>query len=113
MDTIKELLREEIEEEMEIMSAIGPGTKEHELAVKDLTELVDRMIEIEKTEVNFKQIEEDRKDRFIKNCLSVAGIVVPVAVTIWGTLKTFEFEKEGTITTTMGRGFINKLLLKK
>lgn len=113
MDAIKELLREEIQDELDMVSAIGPGTKEHELAVKDLTELVDRMIEIEKVEAGFKQVEDDRRDRFIKNCLSVAGIVVPVAVTIWGTLKTFEFEKEGTITTTMGRGFINKLLLKK
>lgn len=67
----------------------------------------------DEAELKLKQMEEDRKDRFIKNCISVAGIVLPVVVTIWGTKKSFEFEKEGTITTIMGRGFINKLLPKK
>ena len=59
------------------------------------------------------QLESERKDRIIKNCISIAGIIIPVIVTIWGTKKSFEFEKEGTITTIMGRGFINKLLPKK
>jgi hypothetical protein len=60
-----------------------------------------------------KQMEEERKDRLIRNCMTAAGIVIPSLITIWGTCKSFEFEKEGTITTIMGRGFINKLLPKK
>lgn len=60
-----------------------------------------------------KQFEDEKKDRLIKNCISIAGIIIPIIVTIWGTKKSFEFEKEGTITTIMGRGFINKLLPKK
>ena len=60
-----------------------------------------------------KQIEEERKDRLIRNCISAAGIVIPSLITIWGTLKTFKFEEDGTITTVMGRGFINKLLPTK
>ena len=60
-----------------------------------------------------KQLEEEKKDRLIKNCIAVASIAIPSLITIWGTLKSFEFEKEGTVTTIMGRGFVNKLLPKK
>ena len=59
------------------------------------------------------QMEEDRKDRRVKNGIAIGGIVLPLAVTIWGTFKTFRFEETGTITTMMGRGFINKLIPKK
>ena len=59
------------------------------------------------------KMEEEKKDRLVKNCISIGGIVLPVAVTIWGTLKSLKFEESGTVTTIMGRGFINKLLPKK
>ncbi len=67
----------------------------------------------EDLELKQKQMQEDRRDRLIKNILAGAGIVIPSILTIWGTLKSLEFEKEGTVTTIMGRGFINKLLPKK
>ena len=60
-----------------------------------------------------QQAEDERKDRKLKNGISVAGIVIPIVVTIWGTLKTLKFEETGTVTTIMGRGFIQKLLPKK
>lgn len=117
---IKTLLCKEIKEEIRILDKIGIGSDTHKLATDDLTKLVDRLIDLEKAEIERKeyelklaQMEEDKKDRLIKNCIAVAGIVIPVGVTIWGTLKSFKFETEGTITTIMGRGFINKLLPKK
>ena len=58
-------------------------------------------------------MEDEKKDRLIRNCISAAGIIIPSLLTIWGTFKTFKFEQEGTVTTIMGRGFINKLLPKK
>jgi hypothetical protein len=117
---VKALLGDEIKEETEFLKAIGVGTDDHKLATDDLTKLVDRYVDLEKLDIEreeiklkIAQMEEDKKDRWIKNCLSAAGIIIPVGVTIWGTLKSFKFEQEGTITTIMGRGFINKLLPKK
>lgn len=60
-----------------------------------------------------KQLEEEKKDRLIKNGLTAGGIVLPIMVTIWGTLKSLKFEETGTVTTLIGRGFINKILPKK
>jgi hypothetical protein len=56
---------------------------------------------------------DDKRDRLIKNIIGAAGIVLPLIVTIWGTKVSLKFEEEGTITTQMGRGFIQRLFPKK
>jgi len=105
-----------------------PGTDKHKVAVDGLTKLMDRAIEIEKLDIDakekaenrkidkelkLKQMEEDRKDRIAKNTLTAASIFGGFALTVWGTVKSIKFEETGTITTIMGRGFIQKLLPKK
>ena len=64
-------------------------------------------------ELKTRKMDDERMDQWIKNGIAVFGIVVPLGVTIWGTVKTLKFEQEGTVTSMIGRGFINKLLPKK
>ena len=126
--SVQTLLNEEIKSEFDELKKMELGSDKYEKTVNGLTKLVDKAIEMEKFDMEydekvksrendetFKQTQliEDRKDRKAKNYIAVAGILIPVGVTIWGTLKSFKFEQEGTITTIMGRGFINKLLPKK
>lgn len=121
---IENLLRGEIESEFEKLNEMEIGTEKYKVTVDGLVKLIEKAIDIEKIETEVesknadmafktKQMEDENKDRFVKNVIAVAGIIVPVGVTIWGTLASFDFEKEGTVTTIMGRGFINKLLPKK
>lgn len=125
---IETQLHEEIADELENLSKMDVGTEEYRITVDGVAKLVDRAIEMEKLaqskadqiedrtferDLKLKQMREEKLDRYIRNGIAVAGIIIPVIVTIWGTKKSFEFEKEGTITTIMGRGFINKLLPKK
>ena len=115
--TIENLLKEEIAAEFDKLSKLEPGTAEHEKAVNSLSKLVDKAMEMEKFDVEYEdkqvQAEEDRKDRIVKNILTGLGIILPIGVTIWGTNKTLKFEETGTVTTLMGRGFINKLFPKR
>jgi hypothetical protein len=87
--------------------------KEAELALKE--NQLKEQIENQKIEFELRrqQMDDERKNRLVYNSIAVAGIIIPSLITIWGTVKSFEFEKEGTVTTIMGRGFINKLLPKK
>lgn len=121
---IKETLYKEIEDELQTLNEIEVGTDEYKSSVDGVTKLLDRAIEIEKHEAEMKereaeriakniQVAEEQKDRVVKNYIAAGGVVLPLLVTIWGTLKSFKFEKDGTVTTIMGRGFINKLLPKK
>lgn len=122
------LLTEEIQAEIETLKGMELGSEPYKVAVDGITKLIDRSIDIEKysaerkekaeekeLETYWKEREsaEEKKDRRIKDGIAIAGIVLPIIVTIWGTKASFKFEEEGTITTIMGRGFINKLLPKK
>lgn len=126
--SIEAHLATEIESEFIALSGIEVGSEAYKTTVDGVTKLLDRMIEIDKLEFErdkktesdkkeeeFRrmQMKDEKNDRLIRNCLSAAGIVIPTIVTIWGTIKSIEFEKEGTITTIMGRGFVQKLLPKK
>lgn len=125
---IETLLHVEIETLFEKLAQVEPGSDEHKAITDEVAKLMDRAIELDKVESDYKekvaareseqamkqkQFDDEKRDRLIKNVISVAGIVLPIAVTIWGTVVSLKFEEEGTFTTVMGRGFINKLLPKK
>ena len=126
--TIEDLLVDELDAEFETLRSAKPGTEEHKAAGDMLVKLLDRKIEMDKVKNDFvdkeetrksdealkqKQFDDEKKDRLIKNIISAAGVALPLLVTIWGTKVSLKFEEEGTFTTIMGRGFINKLLPKK
>lgn len=126
--SIETLLQEEITDELEQLHKMKLGSDEYRGTVEGITKLMDRAIEMERfdlerrdkvegrqeeNDLKLRELNDERIDRLVKNTIAVVGIIVPTAVTIWGTIKSIEFEKEGTITTIMGRGFINKLLPKK
>jgi hypothetical protein len=133
--TVEELLREEIRYEIGYLGQQDVGSEGYKNGIDGVIKLMDRWVEVEKVDLQRKQhsdeseqrkyeyeaeralkekeLAEEKKDRLIKNILAGAGIGIPAIITIWGTLKTFRFEETGTITTTLGRGFINKLLSRK
>jgi hypothetical protein len=123
--------REEIKSEVELLKDMEAGTDEYKVTVDGLTKLTDRVIELEKlnlqivsaaqTELNKlneeklkqEQLNAEKKDRIVSHILRGVEIIVPIGVTVWGTYKTMKFEKEGTITTIFGREFFRKLFCKK
>lgn len=125
---IETLLSKEIGAEIEELEKLSVGSEQHKIGVDSLAKLLDKAIEIERLNIESEEKEKDRKinseekekdrkeerkDRIVKNCLTASGIVLPILVTIWGTVKSLKFEETGTVTTIMGRGFVNKLLPKK
>lgn len=104
--------------EMEELDRIeDKNSDEYKDKVKTIADLSDRVIELERIEEESKNkeriLEAENKGRWIDRAISLAGIVLPLGCTVWGTLKSLKFEKEGTVSTIIGRGFINKLLPKK
>ena len=122
------LLDDVIVNELKNLKDTKGETDEYKATVECVTKLMDRSIEIKKLtfdqtnklsrqviddKTKVKQDEEDRKDRLIKNCISIAGIVIPALITIWGTLKSLKFEQDGTVTSMAGRAFLSRLFPKK
>lgn len=126
--SLKHLLEVEIEDQFDKLAEMEKGSDEYKAMVDSTIKLTDRMIELEKLEderldkeqdrdfdheLKLNESKENKRDRIIKNGISIAGIILPIVLTVWGTKTSLKFEEEGTITTTVGRGFINKLLPKK
>ena len=128
---IKDKLDTEISSELSALSSFTIGTDEYKNAVESVSKLIDKRNEIDKLDLeNDKYMLSERmethrinrektlneyneKDQLFKNLISISSILIPVFVTVWGTYKTLKFEETGTVTTIMGRGFINKLIPKK
>lgn len=106
-------LHVEIEDRLDAISKLDPTTKEYTAAVDSMTKLMDRAIEIEKLEASEtqteKQMKEEHKARLIRNLIDIGGIVLPLAVTLWGVKASLYFENENTVTTTVGRKFMDKM----
>lgn len=124
----KALLNEEIQKKIEAMGELKVDSEEYRRAADGVSKLMEKAIELDKLDMEAydrektredekefkeKQLKEDKKDRLVKNILTGLGIVLPAGLTVWGTLKSLKFEETGTVTTLMGRGFLNKLLPKK
>lgn len=125
---IEELLEKEICEDLENLSNTEFGSDEYKVGIDAVTKLIDRKNELRRIEVDriektesrkadeeykAKQIKENRIEKIVGYVVNVAGIVIPVVVTIWGTKVSLKFEEEGTITTTAGRNFFSRLFFKK
>ena len=125
--SIKTQLEDEIRDEFEALRKIEVGSDTYRATVEGLTKLVDRKIEMDKVEVDarervikrnddneFKemQLADDRKDRAIKNGLTVATLVVTTGTTIWGILKSLkiEFKDNEMITSTVGKELMKKVI---
>lgn len=135
MDNIEQLLDQEIASQFEAIKDLELGSEEYKAGIDAIAKLLDKKAELEKINVDAsdkslnraqaqlnhvnemrlrqEQMDEEKKDRRWRNWLGVAGIAIPSLITVWGTLKSLKFEETGTITTPIGRGFINKLLPRK
>ena len=102
MNEIETLLDTKIKNELESLTVSNTGIDEYQTRINEIGRMMDKKLEM-------KKFEADKRDRLVKNIISCAGIGLPLMVTIWGTLVSLNFEKDGIVTTGAGRGFISKL----
>lgn len=121
---IENKLYVEISDELDKLNGMEMGSDQHRAAVDGLAKLMDKAIEMERIHIDetakadnkaieLQKMRDENLDRLVKNVLTAVSVVGGFALTVWGTKTSIKFEETGTITTIMGRGFINKLLPKK
>lgn len=114
-------LMDVIEARLTFQPEIEMGTDEDRISTEGTAKLIQEYREVARLEIereqkekaqeqeyNLKvmQMENDRKDKMIDRGITIAGGIGSVAVLVWGTLKTFQFEKNGTVTSKVGKLFI-------
>ena len=128
MNNYDEVLDDVIKQELETIKEMEEGTDEYKVTVDGVTKLMDKSIEMRKLAnekeqkeadrfheqvLKQQQLADERKDRLVKNVITVVTFASGIVVTIWGTLKSLKFEETGTVTSTAGRKFIGSLFQKK
>ena len=128
MSEIKRLLEEELVSEINELGKMNLGSDEYKTTVDGIGKLLDRVNESEKiqkevaekeaarmqeAELEQAKIAESKKSRWTQVVTTGLGLLVGAGLTIWGTVTSIEFEKEGTITTSAGKNHIRNLFSKK
>ena len=119
--TVRQVLDDEILNELENLSRETIGSEEYKANVDGVTKLIDRKIAMDKlasekidkeTEFIYKecQIKEEKKDRRIKNGITIGTFVGSAALYMVAFIASTNFEREGTFTTEGGRGALRNLL---
>ena len=125
---ILEMLDKEIETIMNTMEDLALGSEEYKQAAETLAKLIDRrneMVKIEydhldkkqsrqeENDLKLKQIEDEKKDRQVKNRLTAAKVFGGFLMTGLGTYVTLNFERIQNVTTIAGREFVKQLFVPK
>ena len=123
--SVKNLLDDEIRNELENLGKEAIGSDNYKANLDGVTKLLDRKIEIEKLEMEHldrsdsivnesilkrAQLKEEKKDRMIKNGITIGTFVGSAALYVLAFVASTNFEREGTFTTEGGRGALRNLL---
>ena len=126
--SIDTMLREEIQDEITRLGKLELGSDTYKTTVDGVTKLLDRANEMKKIdaeardraesreiEIQFKneQMQDDKKDRIVKNILTALSIGGGFVLTVWGANKSWKFEETGTVTNGPGKEFMKKLFRMK
>lgn len=122
--SVEKTMYEEAQSEFKEAGKMKLGSEDHVKTIAAANATVDRLNEIEKIKVEKRKLdveerkldieerklEHDKKDRFIKNALTIGIFAASTIVTIWANYDSKKFEGAYTHTTEAGRGSERKLL---
>lgn len=126
--SVRSNLVEEFESELEELGKMEVGTDTYKTTVDGVTKLADRIIEIDKIEkehsvqidtqeqeyaIKAQQLKDEKKDRLIKNCITIGTFIGGVLVYGLAFIASTNFEREGTLTTEGGKSSLRQLLKLK
>lgn len=123
--SIKTTLTEEFNDQMKGLHKLEVGTEQYSTAVNGVTKLADKIIDLEKieiereerikdrdTEIELKsqQMEIDKRDKRNQNLVNVVKIAVPTVAGFAMGIISMKWEKLETITSTAGRQALKDII---
>lgn len=128
MQSLKEQLMEVWKEERDALADMAISDKNKEMyreQANRVNELEKRLVDLEKAELEVeskaasqdideglktRQMEEDKKDRLIRNGVEIAKVVIPVIGASVMAVVSMKWEKLDTLTSTAGKSALRDVL---
>ena len=122
--SVKSLLTDEICGQVNEISKLAVGTEESKTAINGAGILMDKLNDIQKLELEQRKLdmererleiereraENERRDRKIKNGITIGTAATGAMITIGMSLLAYVYEERGTISSKPGRSSIDRAL---
>lgn len=96
--------------------SISENSESYKIALEDKDKIRNELIKVEQMkkeeQTQTEQIKNDSKKDLIRNILSTVTFSVTTGVSIYTIVKTFKFDQESTVTSTLGRNILNGVIPK-
>ena len=116
MSKIEEALWQNYKNAEKRIEGLNVGSNEYEVAAEELDKIRNELIKLEQinqdNSVKLSQIDAENKREKTRNIINVGTFAVTTIVSVYGLWKTFKFDEEGTVTSTLGRGILNGIVPK-
>jgi hypothetical protein len=103
----------EISDEFGNLEYLEAGSEEYCNTVDGIAKLTDKFIDLKKLDIEQQKMEEERKDRKVKNGIGIASVAVPSGITIVGMVLMFLFEEKGTIVGRTSNKIVERIFRMK
>lgn len=114
--TVKEALWQNYKDVENKLKNLDVKNENYAVLLDERDKIRSQLIKIEQLEqdkiVKDEQLEFEKQNEFIKNTISVATFSLNLLVCVGMAAKTFNFDNNSTITSTMGRGILNNFIPK-
>jgi len=71
-----------------------------------------RQLSVEDSKIKSMQLTTDQKNELMRNGIAIGTFLISTTVSIFTIVKTFRFDEESSVTSTMGRGVLNGVVPK-
>lgn len=116
MEKLKETLWSDYDDNSVMIKGFTPGSTEYKTLMEERDKIRNELLKVEQIEedreVRKQQIESDNKNELNRNRIAIGTFAITTVVSIYTVVKTFKFDQESTITSTLGRNMLNNVTSK-
>lgn len=116
MKEIDEILKGDYEKVNEQISVVDINSDQHEKLLDERDKIRNEMIKLKQAEMEIEmrkdQVEAENKREKIRNGINIGTFVVSTCVGIYTVIKTFRFDQDSTVTSTLGRTTLTSVVSK-
>lgn len=112
MEETRELLMEDYTMVGDLLRVVDASDEKHGKLMKERDDIRNELIELDKVRIEKEKIEAENKREKIRNGITIGTFTVTSIISIWAVIKTFRFDQEGTVTSTLGRGILSSIIPK-
>lgn len=116
MNKIEETLWTDYRKVSEQIEHLNKDDKIYELLFEERDKIRNELIKLEQTSIESGlktgQIEAEDKREKIRNMITIGTFAVSTSISVFAIVKTFRFDQESTVTSTLGRNILNGVVPK-